>query len=125
MSIQIISYSIHEMGQRTNQEDSLFPSPDQTPGQGPLYILCDGMGGHAAGEVASQTVCDAMSHQILSHLSKEGTFGQEEFAAALECAYDALDEKDTDDEKKMGTTLAFALFHTGGCFVAHIGDSRV
>jgi len=125
MRIQVTSYSINELGQRTNQEDSLYPSPDQTPGQGPLYILCDGMGGHSAGEVASQAVCDAMSHHIQSHPLKGGTFGQEEFAAALECAYDALDEKDTGDEKKMGTTLAFALFHTGGCYVAHIGDSRV
>ena len=113
------------MGQRTNQEDSIYPSPGSAPGQDLLYILCDGMGGHAAGEVASQAVCDAMSHHIQSHPSKDRTFGREDFAAALECAYDALDEKDTDEEKKMGTTLAFALFHAGGCYVAHIGDSRV
>lgn len=125
MRIQVVSYSINELGQRTNQEDSLYPSPGLTPGHGPLYILCDGMGGHAAGEVASQTVCDAMSRYIQSHPQKDGSFGQEDFSAALECAYDALDEKDTDDEKKMGTTLTFALFHEEGCFVAHIGDSRV
>lgn len=125
MRIQVTSYSINEQGQRTNQEDSLYPSPDPTPGHGPLYILCDGMGGHAAGEVASQTVCEAMSRYIHSHFPENTSFGQDAFSAALEYAYDALDERDTDDEKKMGTTLAFALFHPGGCFVAHIGDSRV
>lgn len=125
MRIQVISYSINEMGQRSNQEDSLFPLPDPTPGHGPLYILCDGMGGHAAGEVASQVVCESMSRYILSNIPENKSFGQDDFSASLECAYKALDEKDTDDEKKMGTTLAFALFHKGGCFVAHIGDSRV
>lgn len=125
MKIQVISFSIHELGQRSNQEDSLYPSPGSAPGRGPLYILCDGMGGHAAGEVASQTVCDAMSRYVQSHFPVNGSFGQEDFSAALEYAYDALDEKDTDDEKKMGTTLTFALFHAGGCFVGHIGDSRV
>ena len=88
-------------------------------------ILCDGMGGHAAGEVASGTVCKAMSQYILSHLPEDGIFEEEDFSAALESGYSALDEKDTNDEKKMGTTLAFVMFHQGGCFVAHIGDSRV
>jgi protein phosphatase len=83
------------------------------------------MGGHAAGEVASQAVCTAMSDYILSHPEEDGRFDETVFAKALEHAYAALDAKDTDDEKKMGTTLAFAMFHPGGCFVAHIGDSRI
>ncbi len=125
MKIQVISYPINELGQRSNQEDSLYPPVEETSYRGPLFILCDGMGGHAAGEVASGTVCEAMSRYILSHFSDKEAFGEDEFTAALTYAYAALDEKDTDDEKKMGTTLAFAIFHQGGCFVAHIGDSRV
>ncbi len=125
MKIQVISYPINEIGQRTNQEDSLFPSPEVIPSEGPLFILCDGMGGHAAGEVASQTVCSAMSQFIQAHPSEDGVFGIDDFSRTLDCAYAALDEKDTDDEKKMGTTLALAKFHKGGCFVAHIGDSRI
>ena len=125
MNIKVISYSINEVGQRTNQEDTLYPSSTVTPSQGPLFILCDGMGGHAAGEVASGTVCTAMSQFILSHHSENGLFDVNDFTAALERTYAALDEKDTNDEKKMGTTLTFAMFHQGGCFVAHIGDSRI
>lgn len=125
MKIQVISNAIHEIGQRSNQEDSLYPSPDQAPSDDFLFILCDGMGGHAAGEVASQTVCTAMSRFILSHPKKDGFFGEPDFENALDEAYLALDQKDTDDEKKMGTTLTLAKFHSGGCFVAHIGDSRV
>lgn len=125
MTIRVTYNSIHEIGQRSNQEDSLYPSSDSSVSNGSLYILCDGMGGHAAGEVASQTVCSALSQYILTHPSDDGLFDETLFLKALEYAYAALDEKDTDDERKMGTTLAFVMFHTGGCFVAHIGDSRI
>ena len=43
--------SIHEIGQRPNQEDSIIQWNNR------LFVLCDGMGGHEKGEVASQTVC--------------------------------------------------------------------
>ena len=125
MRAKVIAFPIYEVGQRSNQEDSLYPSPEASPSTGPLYILCDGMGGHAAGEVASQAVCSAMSDYVLSHPREDDRFDENDFVKALEHAYAALDEKDTDDERKMGTTLAFAMFHDGGCFVAHIGDSRI
>ena len=117
--------SIHELGQRANQEDSIYP-PDNGISGGGLFILCDGMGGHAAGEVASGLVCETMSRYILSHPSSDGFFDESQFQAALDAAYDALDAADDSNEaKKMGTTLTLVKFHSGGCFVAHIGDSRV
>lgn len=125
MKIQVTSNSIHEIGQRSDQEDSLYPSIEESPSGGDLYILCDGMGGHAAGEVASKAVCAAMSEYLLSHRREEDRFEQVDFFASLNNAYEALDENDTGDEKKMGTTMVFARFHSGGCFVAHIGDSRI
>ena len=125
MKYRISAYSIHELGQRSNQEDSIYPPYSEKPSNGSLFILCDGMGGHAAGEVASQTVCDAISKYIEEHPREDDLFDEEDFKAALSAAYDALDAKDTGDEKKMGTTLTFATFHEGGCFTAHIGDSRI
>ena len=50
--------SIHELGQRDNQEDALWPLNPTTDDQ--LFVLCDGMGGHEHGEVASQTVSQAI-----------------------------------------------------------------
>lgn len=125
MQYKLTALSIHELGQRSNQEDSLYPALSDQPHQGSLYILCDGMGGHAAGEVASQTVCETMSRYIAEHPREDGLFEEADFNAALSAAYDALDAKDTEDEKKMGTTLTFVKFHKGGCFIAHIGDSRI
>ena len=125
MKYRISAYSIHELGQRSNQEDSIYPPYSEKPSNGSLFILCDGMGGHAAGEVASKAVCDAMSKYIEEHPREDDLFDEEDFKAALSAAYDALDARDTGDEKKMGTTLTFAKFHEGGCFTAHIGDSRI
>lgn len=125
LKIKNKAWSIHELGQRTNQEDSLWPDVEKQPATSDLYILCDGMGGHESGEVASQTVCQAMSDYILAHRHEDGSFGEEDFRAALDAAYDALDARDSGAVKKMGTTLVFVKFHRDGCFVAHIGDSRV
>ena len=125
MKIKVIAYSFSELGKRSNQEDCIFPQNTGKPRKGDLYILCDGMGGHAAGEVASGTVCEAISKYIAGHPREDGFFEESDFYAALDAAYDALDLKDTGDEKKMGTTLTFVKFHRGGCFVAHIGDSRI
>ena len=116
---------MQELGKRDNQEDSIFPPLSDGPSGGSLFILCDGMGGHAAGEVASSTVCETMSQYIAAHPREDGLFDESDFDAALDAAYNALDAKDTEDEKKMGTTLTFAKFHAGGCFTAHIGDSRI
>lgn len=125
MIINVIAQSIYETGKRENQEDSIYPPYSGKPSKGDLYILCDGMGGHESGEVASRAVCDAMCCFISKNPRKDGFFDEDVFDAALNAAYDALDAHDTDSVKKMGTTLTFVKFHRGGCFVAHIGDSRV
>ena len=125
MKIQVSARSIFEVGQRSNQEDFLYPALSDQPLTGDLFILCDGMGGHENGEVASQTVCHTMSSYIEQHRREDGLFEEADFRKALSTAYDALDAKDTAAEKKMGTTLTFVKFHKGGCFIAHIGDSRI
>lgn len=126
MDYKIRVSSIWELGQRVNQEDSIYPRQGEMNDAGRLFVLCDGMGGHSAGEIASSTVCAAMSAYILSHAGEGGRiFSDEDFYAALDAAYDALDEHDDGAPKKMGTTLAFLKFHEDGCTIAHIGDSRV
>ena len=118
MKIKTTYLSIHEIGQRSNQEDCLYPMPGQQIPDNDVFILCDGMGGHDCGEIASQTVCQAMSSYIREHPDTD-------FDSALAAAYDALDAKDNGAEKKMGTTLTFVKFDEGRCIVAHIGDSRI
>ena len=117
--------SFSEIGRKDNQEDFLYPYPESVSADQRFFILCDGMGGHEHGEVASQTVAEAMGKYLeKTDLSKVTT---DDFNAALAYAYDCLDEKDTDEDggKKMGTTMTCVIFHDGGALVAHIGDSRV
>lgn len=124
MKIEIYQpQAIWELGQRDNQEDSIFPAFGKATDDDRLFILCDGMGGHEHGEVASQTVCKAMSDTILS-LSKQ-SFTDDDLLYALQAAYRQLDCLDNSHLKKMGTTLCLLYFHQGGLTAAHIGDSRI
>lgn len=125
MKFKIKAYNLQELGQRTNQEDSLFPALGRSTSDDRLFVLCDGMGGHEKGEVASATVCETLSRVILSAWHPGEVLSDELFLQALSAAYDALDAKDNGEERKMGTTLTFLCLHAGGATVAHIGDSRI
>lgn len=125
MKFKIKAYNLQELGQRTNQEDSLFPALGKSTSDDRLFVLCDGMGGHEKGEVASATVCATLSRVILSAWHPDEVLSDELFLQALSAAYDALDAKDNGEERKMGTTLTFFCLHSSGATVAHIGDSRI
>lgn len=117
---------IHHIGQRANQEDSLFPFEAEVSANDRLFILCDGMGGHESGEVASQTVCECMGRWFSENYDASQPLTTEQFNKALYAAYDGLDAKDNPDAvKKMGTTMTFVALHAGGATIAHIGDSRI
>ena len=117
---------IHHIGQRANQEDSLFPFEAEVSANDRLFILCDGMGGHESGEVASQTVCVCMGRWFAENYDASQPLTTEQFNKALYAAYDGLDAKDNPDAvKKMGTTMTFVALHAGGATIAHIGDSRI
>jgi protein phosphatase len=117
---------IFETGTRNNQEDALFPEAGKATEDDFLFMVCDGMGGHEHGEVASATVCSAMSSYFKQHFNKSKTVSEDDFKAALKEAYDRLDMKDHSESlHRMGTTMAMICFHEGGCLVANIGDSRI
>ena len=125
MKFEIKAYNLQELGQRQNQEDSLYPALGQSTNDDRLFILCDGMGGHEKGEVASATVCETMSKTLLSMWDPTQPLTDDMFQKALNAAYDALDAKDHGEERKMGTTMTFVCLHADGVTVAHIGDSRI
>jgi PPM family protein phosphatase len=101
---------------RANNEDSVYAGAR-------LLALADGMGGHAAGEVASQLVIAALAHldddepggDLLSKLDQAVREGNSAIAAHVE-----LDP----ELDGMGTTLTAILFAGNRLGLVHIGDSR-
>lgn len=132
MEYKLKVYTIWEYGQRKDadgnphQEDWTFPEVGKMTEDDRLFILCDGMGGHDAGEIASSTVCEVMGKSILTAQSDPNDdFSDEILQKAIADAFSALDDKDTGAEKKMGTTMTFLKLYNRGCTIAHMGDSRV
>ena len=110
--------SIQEIGQRPNQEDCI----DQWDNR--LFVLCDGMGGHEKGEVASQTVCQSLVKWFDENI-KDGSFSDDQLREAIEYAYQQLDQYADGNLKQMGTTLTLLYIYKQGVTAAHIGDSRI
>ena len=117
--------AIHELGSRSNQEDSIFPVMGQASADQRVFLVCDGMGGLDKGEVASEAVSKALGEMANAICEVVPWFSDDDFKQCLAKAYNALDAADTKKAATMGTTMTFLCFHDGGCLVAHIGDSRV
>lgn len=111
--------SIHEIGQRPNQEDSIAQWDNR------LFVLCDGMGGHEKGEVASQTVCQSLVKWFEANIKDDSLFTDAQLREAIEYAYQQLDQYADGNLKQMGTTLTLLYIYKQGVTAAHIGDSRI
>lgn len=88
-----------------------------------LFVLCDGMGGHAMGDVASRTVGDVFAN----YWQKKPEFkdGEKKVREACHKASVAIDRKSFDlGHVQMGTTMVMASIEDTKVTIAHIGDSR-
>lgn len=113
-------------GQKPNQEDTLFPLKGEATDATHVFMVCDGMGGHENGEVASACVAGTIGSICEEQPLCSTSEMKETFEDALQQAYQRLNEMDdVETVKKMGTTLTFVAICTDGILVAHIGDSRV
>ncbi|BAZ16573.1 protein-serine/threonine phosphatase [Calothrix sp. NIES-4071] len=105
-----------------------FPKAQAIAARG-LYILCDGMGGHASGEVASELAVSTLqkyfnSHWNFNHLPSVDII-KEGVREANKAIYD-LNQKDArSGVGRMGTTLVMLLIQDTHVAVAHVGDSRM
>jgi len=120
--------------QRPNNEDSYCARPDLG-----LFVVADGMGGHTAGEVASQTavsvIADAMHRtatpegQLTSSVSVESglSLGTNRLQAAFIEANHRISDLTTNNVELngMGTTATAILVDGKKAVLAHVGDSRV
>ena len=130
-----ISYeAITDVGRkRKGNEDSVFVNPEQN-----LFVVADGMGGHAAGEVASRLAVDAINDFIeLTGGDDEITwpFGLDDSMSydgnRLKTAVRFANKKvleatrERTEYEGMATTVAAVLLDGDAANLAHVGDSRV
>ncbi|MEO0539619.1 MAG: protein phosphatase 2C domain-containing protein [Cyanobacteria bacterium P01_A01_bin.105] len=143
-------------GQSRN-EDACYPSQsefqrtrtDDLPALPRIAIVCDGIGGHEGGEIASQTVVRSLQLQLRSLLAEAAEQTEpmspdlvtEQIEAAIRVANNLVaaqnDQQGRDQRQRMGTTLVAAVqipqripkgegdwHEVNELYLAHVGDSR-
>ncbi|HEY9643011.1 MAG TPA: serine/threonine phosphatase [Coleofasciculaceae cyanobacterium] len=93
-----------------------------------LYILCDGMGGHAGGEVASALAVETLQNYFAEHW--QGKLPSYEVIRvgihqANTAIYNRNQENARSGSGRMGTTLVLVLIQDTEVAIAHVGDSRL
>ncbi len=93
-----------------------------------LYILCDGMGGHEGGEVASALAVNTLKEYFEKNwqdqLPSEEKI-RESIQLANQAIYDLNQHNSRSGSGRMGTTLVMVLIQDTEAAIAHVGDSRL
>lgn len=102
-------------------EDAFFIDNDSA-----LYIICDGLGGHKAGDIASAKCIEVVIDYISSNI-KAATDYSKLLSDAIKQANSILYEISQNDLSfnKMGTTIVMALIKNEEYYAAWVGDSRL
>lgn len=121
MSLNIFEpVCIYEKGERENNEDSVFPSYREASEDDRLFVVCDGLGGHAYGEVASKIACEA----VYDYSTYEDDFDPEKALSFVEMRLADFLENNP-EFSGMATTLVVLKINQKNCLIGWVGDSRV
>ncbi len=119
------TFSVTDTGVlRTMNQDYCFSSDTPIGNLPNLYIVCDGMGGHKAGEYASRYTVE----RILAHVSRSRSENPIRILRdAIQKANELLVVESREDAEKqgMGTTVVAATLVDHRLYVANVGDSRL
>lgn len=126
---------------RQRNEDACYPPSGTTTTieksahlASTLTIVCDGIGGHEGGNVASNLAIETVTQQVKQlKLDEMSDLNSASIVSALEQATHAANNRISDrndsesrqGRQRMGTTLVMALVHQQQMYIAHVGDSRV
>ncbi|MEP7346292.1 MAG: Stp1/IreP family PP2C-type Ser/Thr phosphatase [Gemmatimonadaceae bacterium] len=109
---------------RSGNEDSFYAHASKESG---LFIVADGMGGHAAGEVASEMAVQIVSRELspLGDLHSEGA--RSRVAESVRVSNRAIYERTIaeSDKQGMGTTVSLLVMSGSRFLIGQVGDSRI
>jgi protein phosphatase len=132
--MQVVGDVLSDRGLRRElNEDAYAYAPELD-----LFLVADGMGGHAAGEVASRTAAEAITSKLQELLADDDLtpfrdaqgkpcVGARRLVIAVECANDLIfrSAAANPSQRGMGTTVAALHFTDGFANLCHVGDSRI
>ena len=110
---------------RKANEDSIGSlTNEQTNGYGEIFVVCDGMGGHVGGAVASKTAVDCILQYFKDSPNSNPSIALEK---AISFANMQIYAKSIHDKslKGMGTTCTLLLHKGDNIYIGHVGDSRI
>ncbi len=120
--------SLSDVGmRRQNNEDSLAIQVSQSEEEflrrGHLFLVADGMGGHAVGELASKIAAETIPHTYFKSPINDPRISLQ---AAVVAANTAIFEKGEQNKEfqRMGTTCSVLTLSPKGAIIGHVGDSR-
>jgi serine/threonine protein phosphatase Stp1 len=105
---------------RANNEDCFAVDPDAG-----LFVVCDGMGGHESGEVASSTACAAIRDAVAAWPRSTSARAARDLLVGAIHAANRRVLRLGGGERRPGTTVAAILRARDRFVIAHVGDSRV
>jgi protein phosphatase len=121
---------------RQRNEDACYPASGTTIAKPPepkaIAIVCDGIGGHEGGNVASNLAIETLQQQIYQLPLDNAALDPITLSAALErfacTANDKISQRNDKEHRqgrqRMGTTLVMAVGHQHEVYITHVGDSR-
>ena len=128
---EILVAALTDVGRvRAGNEDSYSTlwREESPPGVDALIVVADGMGGHAAGEVASSMAVDGVVELMSSAVGSPHVGGQkylEVLGRVLQDVNNTVYQASQDADKRgMGTTCTVSVIKEDQLYVSHVGDSR-
>jgi protein phosphatase len=91
--------------------------------QGHIFLVADGMGGHAVGELASKLAADIIPHTYHKHAADGPEAALRKAFIEANASINARGQQNRDFHR-MGTTSTALLFRPEGAWIGHVGDSR-